>query len=433
MTQTRRSFLAVSAAAASAVALSGCQTGKAPRGQDQKLKIGMIGVANRAADNLAGVAATGEEIAALCDVDANYLTEASKKFPTAKTFRDYRELLQMPGLDAVVVSTPDHSHYPASKMAMQRNLDVYCEKPLTHTVAQARRLTTAARERGLITQLGTQIHSWPNYRRAIEIVRSGALGTIGEVHVFVNGTNWSAKGRPEPKPVPPNLDWDLWIGPAFERSFNEGYHPAGWRRWWAFGGGTTADMACHYMDLAFWALNLEAPTALRADGPEPDAEGAPEGMSCWYAFPAGPQHPALELTWWCGNLRPGDAVLKARGIDSWSNGVLFVGDKGWLIADYTRLLLGPKEKFADFKAPPPSIADSPGHYVEWVNACKARTLPPCHFGYSGLLTESVLLANAAFRGARGERLLWRRDELEIIGKGGAQQLLDEPLRSGWAV
>ncbi|MEY4675181.1 MAG: hypothetical protein RL148_2965 [Planctomycetota bacterium] len=439
MATTRRRFLRDSALTGAALSLASCSVARrAPKPLDAKLRLGVIGVGGRGWDNFSGV--LGQDIVAICDVDARFLERAAGKVPNAQKYRDFRELIARPDLDGVVVSTPDHTHYPAAKLALDRGLDVYCEKPLTHTVKQARRLRETAERNGCITQMGTQIHSLPNYRRVVEMVQAGVLGTVREVHVFVNGTDWSSQGRANPEPVPEFLEWKLWAGPALEPLYSPAYHPAGWRRFWDFGGGTTADMGCHYMDLAFWALDLRHPESVQADGTVMEDGGTPKGLHCAYRFPAGRNREALGLTWWAGSARPKEQ-LESRGID-WSNGVLFVGDKGWLVADYTRNVLGPKDAFVDFTPPPKTIADSIGHYEEWILACKTRepATALCNFGYGGVLTEAVLLANVAFRGARGEKLLWRPESMELIGanKAGdqdpgraAMKFLDVKQQPGW--
>ncbi len=432
MTASRRLFLRAAALAGGALVLPSCRSKYVIRGRKARgdqLRLGVIGVGGRGRDNL--MAVRSEDVVALCDVDRLNLAAAQRDFPKAKPFTDFRELVTMPGLDAVVISTPDHTHHPIAMLAMMNALDVYCEKPMTHTVAQARRLAMAARERQLITQMGTQIHANANYRRVVEAIRGGAIGCIGEVYVFVNGTDWSGSGVPPTEPVPDQLAWDLWLGPVAARPFSSAYHPAGWRRYWAFGGGTTADMACHYMDLPFWALDLDAPTSLQADGPEPDAEGAPAGMTCDYQFAARGERGAVQLQWWCGNRRPTE-VLAARGLDGWRNGVLFVGDKGWLISNYDAHELGPKTDFAGYAPPPETIAPSPGHHLEWLRCCRERTQPSCNFDYAGRLTEAVQLANVAYRAARGRRLEWDTAALSFAGnEAAANLLLDEPRRPGF--
>ena len=392
-----------------------------------------MGVAGRGGENLHAL--RDGHIAVLCDVDRHHLEAAAKAFPAARTCVDYRTILRDPAavaqLDGVVISTPDHSHYGPAMLALQQGLDVYCEKPLTLAVAQARRLRTAAAANGCVTQMGTQIHANTNYRRVVEAIRAGAVGTVREVCVFVNGTDWSAKRVPDTKAPPEHLEWDLWLGPAAERPYAADYHPMGWRRYWAFGGGTTADMGCHFVDLAFWALDLDAPVSLRADGDAVDPECAPAALRCEYAFPARGDRAAVTLRWHAGADRP-EGELVPRGLQGWRNGVLFVGDDGWLISDYERHEIGPVLRRESFRAPEPTIGPSPGHHREWLLCTESRTQPSCSFGYAGPLTETVLLANAAFRGARGRRVLWDAVAMRT-GDAAVDVLLDVPSRAGFVV
>ena len=268
---SRRGFIGQTLASATLIAGQPFHIFGGPR---RKLRIGVIGVANRGRANLDGVAQ--EDIVALCDVDEKYLLEAAKRFPKARLFRDYRELIAMKELEAVVISTPDHHHAIAASRALSRGLDVYCEKPLAHTAPEARRLAVLAEANDRVTQMGTQIHAGSNYRRVVELVRGGAIGGVQEIHVFCNVKAWTAKCRPaETSPVPKQLDYDLWLGPAAQRPFHKSYHPAAWRRYWDFGGGTLADMGAHYMDLAFWATDLKYPTRVEAQGPKMDTYAAP--------------------------------------------------------------------------------------------------------------------------------------------------------------
>ena len=225
---------------------------------------------------------------ALCDVDKVYLDRALARFPEARGYADYREMIDKEAdkIDALVVSTADHNHAPATIRAIRKGKHVYCEKPLTHTVEESRIDAEAAKEHGVATQLGTQIHAEENYRRVVEIIQAGTIGEIREVHVWV-GKGWGGGDCPEKTEQPPEtLSWDLWLGPAPERPFAAGrYHPAQWRRWWDFGQGTLGDMACHHMDLSFWALKLRHPTRCEAEGPPVHPETCPLGLTVRYDYP----------------------------------------------------------------------------------------------------------------------------------------------------
>ena len=430
---TRRGFLKATTATAGAAAVSGgyfTELAAAPsKSPNELLNIACIGTANRAAANIAGV--QGENIVVLCDIDQNFLDSANSRFPDARTYVDYREMLDAEAkkLDAVVVSTADHHHAPATIRAIRAGLHVYCEKPLTHTVAESRMITEAAIKHGVATQMGTQVHAQENYRRVVEIVRSGAIGDIGEVHVWV-GKGWFGAADPTlvGEDPPANLHWDLWLGPAPERPFVPGrYHPANWRRWWDFGGGTMADMACHYMDLPFWALELRHPVSCEARGPEVDPDGCPTGLIVEYEFPKRGALPPVKLTWYDGDQIPqtvaGERVPSA--------GVMFVGSSGKMFASYTNYRLFPTNEFANFEPPTPTIPRSIGHHAEWIKACKDGSPTTCHFGYSGVLAETVLLGGVAFRA--GQRLEWDAEKLQATNCLEADQFIRKEYRAGWEV
>lgn len=395
---------------------------------NEKLQVACVGVANRAADDMEGV--KGEAIVALCEVDKNYLAQAHEEFPDARLYDDYREMIdqERDRIDAVVVGTPDHHHAPASIRAIRAGKHVYCEKPLTHTVQEARILTEAARQQGVATQLGTQIHANDNYRRVVEIVQSGAIGDVNEVHVWV-GKGWSGGELPTETEAPPaNLDWDLWIGPAEVRPFAAGrYHPGQWRRWWDFGGGTMADMACHFMDLPFWALKLRYPTSCVANGPPVQQYGCPSGLTVEYEFPSRETLPPLKLTWYDGDRIP--KVVAGQRVPG--SGVMFVGSAGKMFADYSQYRLFPSEDFADYQPPEQTIAPSIGHHAEWIKACKDGSPTTCHFDYSGPLTEAVLLGNVSYR--TGKRLEWDAENLRATNCPEADALIQKQYRVGWEV
>jgi len=437
MRLTRRSFLSLTAAAILGRSVWGGTDPASWRKQspNDKLNLGIIGVSNRAKANIDGV--KGENIVAVCDVDSKYLDGAKAAFPKAEGYADFRKLLERTDLDAVVISTADHTHAPAAAMAMKLGMHVYCEKPLTHSVWEARRLAQLAGENKRVTQMGTQIHAGGNYRRVVEIIQAGTLGPVKEVHVWC-GKGWS-NGRliTEAKPVPENLNWDLWQGPVAERTFQPGIHPANWRKFWDYGGGTLGDMGCHFMDLPFWALKLRHPDSVEAEGPPVHADGTPDDLRVRWTFPANGDQPALAFHWYDGGARPkiiAEIPMRedAKGKkESWGSGVLFIGEKGMLMADYGRYRLLPDEQFKDFKAPAKTIADSIGHYNEWFHAIKNGGQSLCNFDYSGALTETVLLGNVAYR--VGEKFSWDAANLKPINCPKAEPLIRRTYRAGWEV
>jgi predicted dehydrogenase len=421
---TRRDFLRFGTLGASAFAFPAI--GRAGLSANEKLNIGVVGTAGRAQGNIEGV--QGENIVAVCDIDDNLLGLASKHFPKAKTYSDFREMLEAGGLDAVVVSTADHVHAPATAMALRMGKHVYCEKPLTHSVHEARVVAELAAKAKVATQMGTQIHAQDNYRRVVELVRAGAIGPIRECHVWC-GKSWSAIDRPtETPPVPKFLHWDLWIGPAPMRPYHPTYQPANWRRWWDFGSGTLGDMACHYMDLPFWALDLKHPTSVEAEGPPVHKETTPFWMVVRWEFPARGDMPPVKLAWYDGGKKP--EILAEQKI-KWNDGVLFVGDKGMLLADYDRRVLMPEADFKDYKPPEPSIPASIGHHAEWIAACKDGRPTTCNFAYSGALTETVLLGTVAYRA--GKKLAWNGATLKAEGCPEAEAFLRREYRKGWTL
>ncbi|MGD9855614.1 MAG: Gfo/Idh/MocA family protein [Planctomycetaceae bacterium] len=425
----RRDFLKTSAGAALSAGLwrSGF-AGEESTSPNEKLNIACIGTANRAAADIDGV--KGEHIVALCDVDREYLDRALMQFPGARTYADFRELIEAEAdrIDAVVIATADHNHAPAAIRAIRKGLHVYVEKPLSHTVHEARVIADAAREHGVATQLGTQVHAEPNYRRVVEIIQSGAIGDITEAHVWV-GKHWGGGERPEGGQAPPaNLNWDLWLGPAPERPFFAGrYHPAQWRRWWDFGTGTLGDMACHFMDLPFWALGLKYPTRCETEGPPVHPETCPIGLIVHLDFPERDGKPPVKLTWYDGNLIP----QEIHGQRVPPNGVMFVGSEGMMFADYSNYRLFPSESFAGFQPPEPTIPPSPGHHAEWIAACKGGSPGLCNFDYSGPLTEAVLLGNIAYRCQ--QPLDWDAANLQATNCPQADKYIRKEYREGWEV
>ena len=410
-----------------AVGVASTLGSRAKAGPNEKLNIGIIGTSGRALGNIEGV--EGENIVAVCDIDDRLLAVAKDRFPKAQTFEDFRKLIEMGGLDAVVISTADHTHAPAAAMALRMGKHVYCEKPLSHSVHEARTLAKLAGEAKVATQMGTQIHATDNYRRVVEAIQSGTIGPVKAVHVWC-GKSWSGGKRPTETPaIPSYLKWDLWLGPAPERPYHPTYLPANWRRWWDFGNGTLGDMACHVMDLPFWALDLRHPTTIEAQGPPVDPETTPPWLEVNYQFPANANRPPVALTWYDGDKKP--EILSENKLPEWGMGVLFVGEKGMLQADYGRLRLFPQEDFKDYQPPKPTIPKSIGHHAEWIAACKDARPTTCNFDYSGALTESVLLGNVAYRA--GKKLEWDAPNLRATNCSEAEAFLRRDYRKGWTL
>lgn len=425
----RRGFIRTTSAAALTAGVWSEVAAQESKSANEKLRILCVGTANRAAEDINGI--SSEEIVALCDVDKNLLDSASSKYKSARTYADYREMIaeESDAADAIVVATADHNHAPAAIRAINAGLHCYCEKPLTHTVYEARLIAAAAKARGVATQMGTQVHAESNYRRVVEIVQSGAIGDIREVHVWV-GKGWGGGERPERGETPPaTLSWDLWLGPAPERPYAPGrYHPGQWRRWWDFGQGTLGDMGCHYMDLPFWALDLRHPVsceAVSADAAHP--ETCPLGLTVKYQFPQRGELPPVELTWYDGDMIPREVA----GERVPGSGVMFVGSEGHMFADYTKYKLFPTGKYGNYEPPAPTIPDSIGHHNEWIKACKDGSKTTCNFDYSGALTEAVLLGNVAYRA--GKRLEWDAASMKATNCPEADKFIRKAYRKGWEV
>jgi len=403
--------------------------GAESKSPNEKLNIAGIGVGGRGAADVNGAAI--DNIVALCDVDENRAAGTFNKFPNAKKYSDFRKMLDEMDkqIDAVVIGTPDHTHAPPAAMAMRRGKHCYCEKPLTHAVYETRLLTELANENKLTTQLGTQIHAGDNYRRVVELVQSGAIGEIRQVEVWFPGGRGGMDRSKETPPVPPSLDWDLWLGPAPYRPYHPDYVPGNWRSWWDFANGTLGDFGCHYMDLPFWALRLRYPTTVEAEAKVlPHPETTAPSLTVRYEFPERGDLPPVTLTWrnGSGNLPP---IVKEQNVPNWKAAVLFVGAEGMLLANYGKRLLLPKSKFADFQPPEPTIAKSVGHHREWVEACKTGSPTTCNFDYSGPLTETVLLGNVSYRAQ--SKLEWDAASLKATNCPGADKYIHREYREGW--
>jgi predicted dehydrogenase len=379
-----------------------------------RLNIALIGAGGKGENHIQNLKDT-QNIVALCDVDDRRAAKAFQTLPKAARFRDYRKMLDAMGgdIDAVMVTTPDHTHAVATLAAMQMGKHVYVEKPLTHNIAEARQLLEASRRYKVVTQMGNQGASMDCNAEVAEWIQAGAIGKVNRVHVWTNRPVWP-QGVPTPRtadPVPSELDWDLWLGPAAHRPFSDAYLPFRWRGWWEFGTGALGDMGCHLMDVPYRALKLTAPTAVEAnattvwsgDFVEADyKESCPPSSVVKYDFPARPGMPACELLWYDGGVRPmRPAELGPNeSFGTWDGGVLFEGSKGKLLCGIygQNPTLLPSTRMKDFKAPKPTQARYQGsHQMVWADACKGLGQPSSPFEYACPLTEILLIGNLAVR------------------------------------
>jgi predicted dehydrogenase len=425
---SRRQFLQAAIAAGTALPagmslLAAPQVQAENRSPNEKLNLAIIGVAARGGANLSGV--SSENIAVLCDIDAQRLGKASEAYPRAKTYDDYRRVFDHKDLDGVVVSTPDHMHAIPVIQALKQGLAVYCEKPLAHSVHEVRQIRKATAAAKAVTQLGSQIHAGDNYRRVVEIIQAGTIGPVQRVHVWQGGGVPTGKRVTEGTP-PDYVNYDLWLGPAPYRPFHESHFHFNWRYWWDFGGGQLADFWCHYADLAFWALDLKYPTSVVAQG-EKGHDGdndCPNYMQVDYEFPARGDRPPVHLTWYHGGWMPKGAEEYKQG-----SAVLFEGTDGRLIADYgTRKLF--MEAGKEAKPVEPSIPNSIGHHKEWIEAVKTQGETTCNFEYGGTLTEAGLLGNVSYRAGK-QKLEWDAENLKATNCPEADQFIQREYRKGW--
>ncbi|HIA19529.1 MAG TPA: Gfo/Idh/MocA family oxidoreductase, partial [Planctomycetaceae bacterium] len=399
----------------------------------ERLNIAAVGTAGRAGADIRGVAS--QNIVAISDIDANFLGQAATRYSGARKYEDFRVMLEKEAdhIDAVVVGTPDHTHAPAAAMALRLKKHVYCEKPLTHTVYESRVLAELTAKNKLVTQMGTQIHAGDNYRRVVELVESGAIGEIREVHVWA-GAKYSGAKFTTGTAAPAHVNWDLWLGPAIERPYSSGVHPFKWRSFWDYGTGALGDFGCHYMDLAHWALKLKHPTRVSAQGPPVEAVSTPSWTIAHYEYPQRGKLPPVKLTWYDSGKQP-PLLAKLRDQQgrpvTKGSGQLFVGKEGMILSDYSSHRLFPEEKFADLKPPKQSLLPSIGHHQEWINAIKTGGTTTCNFEYSGALTEAVLLGTVAYRS--GETIDWDGKQFKATNAPAVQQLLHKEYRKGWVL
>ncbi len=457
----RRNFMVSSAATAAAFTIVprsvlGMPDHTAP---SEKVNVAFIGTGGMGTGNLKNLLEKQDvHVMAICDVEQGNGNERSRGLKPALEiveqryaeqrksgtyngctgYEDFREMLEKEkGIDAVVVSTPDHVHAAACLAAIERGKHLYCEKPLTHSIFETRMVTEAAKKAGVATQMGNQGHSGDAIRITMEWIRDGAIGTVREVHGWTidGGLSWvDMVDRPEESPpVPKTLNWDFWLGPAPYRSYHPAYAPYNWRGWWDFGSGAIGDMACHNLDPAFWALNLGYPTSVEASATRLNDETVPAGALYHYEFPARGNMPPVTLKWYDGGLMPPRLHELEEGRRMGGEGVYFVGDEGVIKCGgwggTPRII--PESKMIAYKRPPKTIPRVPGHHQDWINACKGGNPASSNFDYSGPLTEAVLLGNVALR--TGKKIYWDGPNMKATNATEADQYIKPAFREGWGL
>jgi predicted dehydrogenase len=430
----RRTFLKTGAAMGAGITILKSGVLKAGNSPNEKLNIAVIGVGGRGRADLNAV--KGENIVALCDVNEQNLAQAVAEFPAAKTYVDWRKCLDQKDIDAVVCATTDHTHAFVNIWAMNRGKHVYCEKPLANSVEEAHlvRQTYLKNKGKLATQMGTQIHASDNYRRMVELIRRGAIGTVQKAHVWCSRMPEGGSYLPEVKPIPEGLHWDLWLGPAPSHPYNPGYIGGclKWNRFWDFGSGQIGDMGSHMMDMACWALDLGLATTCEAKGTEISSDTCPQWLTAEWSHPANDWRPAVTVNWYDGGKKPG-MPSDAFDRDKLFKGVLFHGDKGYLLCDYGYRILMPKGDLTYYDSPeadeliPPSL----GHHQEWIHACKTGAPTLCNFDYSGTLIENNMLALVAYR--VGKKLEWDAKNLKATNCPEAEKYIRKQYRQGWVL
>ena len=430
----RRKFLKQSTALGAGLTILKSGILKAGNSPNEKLNIAVIGVAGRGGGNMNRV--KSENIVALCDVNAKNLENAAKQFPRAKTYKDWRKCLDQKDIDAVVCSTTDHTHAFINVWAMNRGKHVYCEKPLANSVHEAHvvRQTYLKNKNKLATQMGTQIHAYDNYRRMVELIRRGAIGTVKDVRVWCSRMPKGGSYLPEVKPIPDHIDWDLWLGPSPYHPYNSGYIGGclAWNRFWDFGSGQIGDMGSHMMDMAYWALDLKLPTTCQAEGTPINPDTCPQWLTAEWDHPANDWRPDVKVYWYDGGKKPG-MPSEVFHRDKLFKGVIFKGDKGWLLADYDWRILMLRGDMTHYKSPKPEdlIPPSPSHHNEWLIGCKTGKPTLCNFDYAGALIEHNMLALVAYR--VGKKLEWDTKNLKATNCPEADKYIHKTYRQGWVL
>lgn len=440
---TRRTFTQVGAAAVVCTLVprhAVARSGQIP--PSEKINIAGIGVGGMGAGDINAVAGLGTNMVALCDVDERRARGTFEKFPQAKRYRDFRKMLDEmhQQIQAVVVATPDHVHAVAAMAAIQRGKHVYCEKPLAHSVYECRALVKAAQEKKVVTQLGNQGHSFDSIRTFCEWIWDGAIGKVHTIHAGCAAVNSAVDALPrlkEEHPVPPELDWDLWLGPAKYRRYHPAYLPGAWRGWTPFGNGTVGDWVCHVVDPVFWALDLGAPSTIEAKvkdyDPKTQGDAFPKGEVIRYEFPAKGDRNAITLYWYSGT----EPIPRVPDLEPDRNpvqtGAFVIGDKGTIMygshgAGGVRIV--PESKMREYKLPEKKLPRVPGHHHDWITAIREGRKAGSDFAYGGPLTEIAMLGVIAIR-FHGTKLQWDTQAMRFTNCEEANAWINPPYREGW--
>ena len=413
--------------------------------RDSDVQVVAVCDVNKGSSDYRGGETAGREPAK--ELVENYYAEqkSAGTYRGCATYIDFRKMLrQHKDIDAVIVATPDHVHAVASMMAIRMGKHVYCEKPLTHTVYEARKLTEAARKYKVITQMGIQLHATESLKLLVEMIALGVIGPVREVHAWAVDAPYWPQGilRPvETPPVPDSLDWDLWLGPAPERPYHPAYRPRRWRGWYDFGGGALGDMACHIIDPAFWALKLGYPMGVEAHSSiytdemgvkVANNETYPRASIVRYEFPARGDMPPVKLTWYDGGLMPARPEELEEGRDLPGTGELLIGEKGTILAPHggsPKLI--PESRMKGFKPPEPFLPRGVDHYQEWIRACRGGPKPLANFDYASPLTEVVLRGCVAIRSRK--RLIWDGPNMKVTNLPEANEYIHYQYRQGWTL
>ncbi|MHC2065961.1 Gfo/Idh/MocA family protein [Bremerella sp. T1] len=443
--QNRRNFMKLTAAAGAGFwAAAGVQA-QETKSPNEKINFASIGIGGKGSSDSNDAGRAGNMVA-IVDIDKERLEQAAVRYPDAKKYTDYRAMLTEMGdkIDAVTVSTPDHSHAPASAMAMKMGKHCFTQKPLTHSIWEARRLGEIAKENKVVTQMGNQGTAERGVRRASEIIQGGAIGNVQEVHVWTNRPVWpQGVAKPETQPVPEHIDWEMFIGPAPYREYADAYHPFKWRGWWDFGTGALGDMACHTFNMAFMALNLRDPVSVEAESSGHNGQTYPKWSVIKFEFPELNGRAPLTMYWYDGGKLPAPELTKDLPLNNGklsSSGSLLIGDAGKIYSpnDYgAKFHLLPEEKFKDYEGPEESIPRSPGHFKEFVEGIKGGPEPMSNFpNYAGPLSETILLGNLSVwttgESGKGKVIEWDAKNLEAKNAPEVAEIIKPKYREGWA-